>query len=61
MIQTSALLSDLRRPVGPAYLLPAPEHTARYRTGFRSAHGEALALAFPASPLESLPVLPSRG
>lgn len=57
MIQTSALLSDLRRLVGPTHLLTEPEQTARYRKGFRSGEGEALAVAFPGTLLELWRVL----
>lgn len=57
MIQTSALLSDLRRLVGPSHLLTEPEQTARYRKGFRSGEGDALAVAFPGTLLELWRVL----
>ncbi|QDY41420.1 D-lactate dehydrogenase [Candidatus Pantoea soli] len=59
--QTScaALLADLRRLVGPANLLADAEQTARYRKGFRSGEGEALAVVFPGSLLELWRVLQS--
>ncbi|ORM80601.1 D-lactate dehydrogenase [Pantoea deleyi] len=57
MIPTSALLSDLRRLVGPAHLLTEPEQTARYRKGFRSGDGDALAVVFPGTLLELWRVL----
>ncbi|WP_292990300.1 D-lactate dehydrogenase [Pantoea sp.] len=57
MTQTSALLSDLRRLVGPSHLLTEPEQTARYRKGFRSGEGDALAVAFPGTLLELWRVL----
>lgn len=59
--QTScaALLADLRRLVGPANLLTDAEQTARYRKGFRSGEGEALAVVFPGSLLELWRVLQS--
>ncbi|ORM55510.1 D-lactate dehydrogenase [Pantoea conspicua] len=57
MKQTSALLSDLRRLVGPTHLLTEPEQTARYRKGFRSGEGDALAVVFPATLLELWRVL----
>jgi len=53
----SALLSDLRRHVGASYLLTDQEQTARYRKGFRSGEGEALAVVFPGTLLELWRVL----
>ncbi|MDU5475198.1 MULTISPECIES: D-lactate dehydrogenase [unclassified Pantoea] len=53
----SALLSDLRRHVGASHLLTDQEQTARYRKGFRSGEGEALAVVFPATLLELWRVL----
>ena len=57
MTSTSALLSDLRRLVGPAHLLTESEQTARYRKGFRSGEGDALAVVFPGTLLELWRVL----
>ena len=53
----SALLSDLRRHVGASHLLTDQEQTARYRKGFRSGEGEALAVVFPGTLLELWRVL----
>ena len=47
-----ALVADLRRLVGASHLLTDAEQTARYRTGFRSGAGDALAVVFPGSLLE---------
>jgi len=55
----SALLSDLRRHVGGSRLLTDQEQTARYRKGFRSGEGEALAVVFPGTLLELWRVLQS--
>lgn len=52
-----ALLSDLRRHVGASHLLTDQEQTARYRKGFRSGEGEALAVVFPGTLLELWRVL----
>ncbi|MBE5250880.1 D-lactate dehydrogenase [Mixta mediterraneensis] len=52
MINISALLSDLRRLVGPSHLLTEAAQTARYRKGFRSGEGDALAVVFPGTLLE---------
>ena len=46
------LLAELRRLVGSSNLLTDAEQTARYRKGFRSGEGEALAVIFPGSLLE---------
>ncbi|WP_312241525.1 D-lactate dehydrogenase [Pantoea sp.] len=53
----SALLATLRRLVGPSHLLTDAAQTARYRKGFRSGEGDALAVAFPGSLLELWRVL----
>lgn len=53
----SALLADLRRQVDASHLLTDPEQTARYRKGFRSGEGEALAVVFPGTLLELWRVL----
>jgi len=47
--ENSAFISELRRIVGPAWLLTDPAKTARYRKGFRSGQGEALAVVLPGS------------
>ncbi len=52
-----ALLNELTRLVGHAHLLTDPAKTARYRKGFRSGHGDALAVVFPGSLLELWRVL----
>lgn len=57
MINTSALLSDLRRLVGASHLLTEAEQTARYRKGFRSGEGDALAVVFPGTLSELWQVL----
>ncbi|MFG0517392.1 D-lactate dehydrogenase [Kluyvera intermedia] len=53
----NALINELSRLVGHAHLLTDPAKTARYRKGFRSGHGDALAVAFPGSLLELWRVL----
>lgn len=53
----SALLTTLRRLVGPSHLLTEAAQTARYRKGFRSGEGDALAVVFPGSLLELWRVL----
>lgn len=53
----SALLTDLHRHVGASHLLTDPEQTARYRKGFRSGEGDALAVVFPGTLLEMWRVL----
>lgn len=47
--QTNALLTQLKRILGEPYVLTKPEQTERYRKGFRSGHGEAIAVIFPQS------------
>ncbi|MDF7657395.1 D-lactate dehydrogenase [Erwiniaceae bacterium L1_54_6] len=56
-LSDSNLLGELRRLVGPAQLLTDAEQTARYRKGFRSGEGEALAVVFPGTLLELWRVL----
>lgn len=51
------LLADLRRLVGAPHLLTDSEATARYRKGFRSGGGDALAVVIPGSLLEMWRVL----
>ena len=52
-----ALLAELRRLVGSSHLLTDAAQTARYRKGFRSGTGDALAVVFPSSLLELWRVL----
>ncbi|STL74379.1 D-lactate dehydrogenase [Escherichia coli] len=47
-----AFLNELARLVGSSHLLTDPAKTARYRKGFRSGQGDALAVVFPGSLLE---------
>lgn len=56
-LSDSNLLGELRRLVGSAQLLTDAEQTARYRKGFRSGEGEALAVVFPGTLLELWRVL----
>ena len=53
----AAFLQELTRLVGHAHLLTEPAKTARYRKGFRSGQGDALAVVFPGSLLELWHVL----
>lgn len=53
----SAFIAELTRLVGASHLLTDPAKTARYRKGFRSGHGDALAVVFPGSLLELWRVL----
>lgn len=46
------LINDLRRLLGGANLLTDAEQTARYRRGFRSGEGDAIAVIFPGTLLE---------
>jgi len=50
-------INDLTRLVGPAHLLTDAAKTARYRKGFRSGQGDALAVVFPGTLLELWRVL----
>ena len=52
-----AFLNELSRLVGHSHLLTDPAKTARYRKGFRSGQGDALAVVFPGSLLELWRVL----
>lgn len=54
-----AFLNELARLVGSSHLLTDPAKTARYRKGFRSGQGDALAVVFPGSLLELWRVLES--
>lgn len=56
-IDNNALINELSRLVGHAHLLTDPAKTARYRKGFRSGHGDALAVVFPGTLLELWRVL----
>lgn len=51
------LINELSRHVGSHHVLTDPAKTARYRKGFRSGQGEALAVVFPGSLLELWRVL----
>ncbi len=57
MMTSSVLIADLRRLVGTSNVLTEAAHTVRYRKGFRSGEGEALAVVFPATLLELWRVL----
>ncbi|MDU9443231.1 FAD-binding protein, partial [Escherichia coli] len=50
-------LTTLTQLVGPAHILTEPSKTARYRKGFRSGQGDALAVVIPGSLLELWKVL----
>ena len=50
-------ISELTRLVGASQLLTDPAKTARYRKGFRSGQGDALAVVFPGTLLELWRVL----
>ncbi|WP_414147177.1 D-lactate dehydrogenase [Erwinia sp. BNK-24-b] len=51
------LVTELARIVGRAHLLTDPEKTERYRKGFRSGEGDALAVVFPGTLLEQWRIL----
>ncbi|SQA96567.1 D-lactate dehydrogenase [Cedecea neteri] len=51
------LINELSRHVGSHHVLTDPAKTARYRKGFRSGQGEALAVVFPGTLLELWRVL----
>nr|WP_318381002.1 D-lactate dehydrogenase [uncultured Enterobacter sp.] len=53
----NAFLNELTRLVGQSHVLSDPEKTARYRKGFRSGQGDALAVVFPGTLLELWHVL----
>ncbi len=55
--QNSTFLAELKRLVGSSHLLTDPAKTARYRKGFRSGQGNALAVVFPGSLVELWRVL----
>ncbi len=52
-----AFTRDLERLVGASHVLTDPAKTARYRKGFRSGQGDALAVVFPGTLLELWRVL----
>lgn len=45
-IDNKDFLNELARLVGSSHLLTDPAKTARYRKGFRSGQGDALAVVF---------------
>lgn len=51
------VIAELTRITGASHLLTDPAKTARYRKGFRSGQGEALAVVFPGTLLELWRVL----
>ncbi len=53
----TTFINELSRLVGSSHLLTDPAKTARYRKGFRSGQGEALAVVFPGTLLELWRVL----
>ncbi|PKH20951.1 D-lactate dehydrogenase [Enterobacterales bacterium CwR94] len=56
-LSTSDLLSALTRIVGPRHILTDPQQTERYRKGFRSGEGDAVAVVFPGTLLEQWHIL----
>lgn len=56
-IDNKTLIKDLTSQVGAQHVLTSPAKTARYRKGFRSGQGDALAVVFPGSLLELWRVL----
>ncbi|OWF82761.1 D-lactate dehydrogenase [Yersinia frederiksenii] len=55
--KTQTLLTQLRHIVGARYLLTGERQTERYRTGFRSGAGSALAVVFPSTLLQQWQLL----
>ncbi|MGE4752789.1 D-lactate dehydrogenase [Yersinia enterocolitica] len=55
--KTQTLLTQLQHIVGARYLLTGERQTERYRTGFRSGAGSALAVVFPATLLQQWQLL----
>lgn len=55
--KTQTLLTQLRHIVGARYLLTGERQTERYRTGFRSGVGSALAVVFPSTLLQQWQLL----
>jgi D-lactate dehydrogenase len=56
-MDNAMLISDLRDIVGKRHILTQPKDTERYRTGFRSGEGEAIAVVIPGTLLEMWRVL----
>ncbi|WP_299997637.1 D-lactate dehydrogenase [uncultured Cedecea sp.] len=56
-IDNKTLIKDLTSQLGSQHVLTSPDKTARYRKGFRSGQGDALAVVFPGSLLELWRVL----
>lgn len=55
--KTQTLLAQLQHIVGARYLLTGERQTERYRTGFRSGAGSALAVVFPSTLLQQWQLL----
>ncbi|MGG7444890.1 D-lactate dehydrogenase [Kosakonia oryzendophytica] len=55
--ENNAFIHELKRLVGASHLLTEPAKTARYRKGFRSGQGDALAVVFPGTLVELWRVL----
>ncbi|HHL2560196.1 TPA: D-lactate dehydrogenase [Yersinia enterocolitica] len=55
--KTQTLLTQLQHIVGARYLLTGKRQTERYRTGFRSGSGSALAVVFPSTLLQQWQLL----
>ncbi|HDL6962378.1 TPA: D-lactate dehydrogenase [Yersinia enterocolitica] len=55
--KTQTLLTQLQHIVGARYLLTGERQTERYRTGFRSGAGSALAVVFPSTLLQQWQLL----
>ncbi|HEI6851148.1 TPA: D-lactate dehydrogenase [Yersinia enterocolitica] len=55
--KTQTLLTQLQHIVGARYLLTGERQTERYRTGFRSGSGSALAVVFPSTLLQKWQLL----
>ncbi|HFR4114799.1 TPA: D-lactate dehydrogenase [Yersinia enterocolitica] len=55
--KTQTLLTQLQHIVGTRYLLTGERQTERYRTGFRSGAGSALAVVFPSTLLQQWQLL----
>lgn len=53
----NTFINELKRLVGASHLLTEPAKTARYRKGFRSGQGDALAVVFPGTLVELWRVL----
>lgn len=56
-MESAALVETLKGIVGPKNCLTAPSQTERYRKGFRSGEGEAIAVVVPSSLVEMWQVL----